>query len=71
MGFCATLDRPKNGKKGGGLTLIELAPGVTLDEIKAKTEADFDAADDCDDTGRNIPSYNAQLRPVGDSRVRP
>ena len=30
-------------RKGGGLTLIELAPGVTLDEIKAKTEADFDA----------------------------
>jgi 3-oxoacid CoA-transferase subunit B len=29
-------------RKGGGLTLIELAPGVTLDEIKAKTEADFD-----------------------------
>ena len=28
-------------RKGGGLTLIEMAPGVTLDEIKAKTEADF------------------------------
>jgi 3-oxoacid CoA-transferase subunit B len=27
----------------GGLTLIELAPGVTLDEIRAKTEASFDA----------------------------
>jgi len=30
-------------RKGGGLTLLEMAPGVTLDEIKAKTEADFDA----------------------------
>ncbi len=29
-------------KKGtGGMALIELAPGVTLDEVKAKTEADF------------------------------
>jgi 3-oxoacid CoA-transferase subunit B len=27
----------------GGLTLIELAPGVTLDEIRTKTEASFDA----------------------------
>jgi 3-oxoacid CoA-transferase subunit B len=26
---------------GGGLALIELAPGVTVDEIRSKTEADF------------------------------
>ena len=32
-------------KKGGtGMTLIELAEGVTVDEIKAKTEADFKVA---------------------------
>jgi 3-oxoacid CoA-transferase subunit B len=31
-------------KKIGGLTLIELADGVTLDEVKAKTEADFAVA---------------------------
>jgi 3-oxoacid CoA-transferase subunit B len=31
-----TIDR-----KGGGMTLIELAPGVTADEIKQKTEANF------------------------------
>ena len=34
-----TLDR-----HGGGLTLIELAPDVTLDDIKAKTEASFKVA---------------------------
>jgi 3-oxoacid CoA-transferase subunit B len=29
-------------KRGGsGITLIELADGVTVDEIKAKTQADF------------------------------
>jgi 3-oxoacid CoA-transferase subunit B len=29
-------------KKGaGGMTLIELAPGVGLDEVKAKTEASY------------------------------
>ena len=26
------------------MTLIELAPGVTLDEIKAKTEANYQVA---------------------------
>src|SRR5262249_11335064 len=28
-------------KKGGNMTLTELAPGVTVDEIKKKTEASF------------------------------
>jgi 3-oxoacid CoA-transferase len=28
-----------------GLTLVELAEGVTVDEIKAKTEAPFKVAD--------------------------
>ncbi len=28
-------------RKGGGMTLTELAPGVTVDEIKKKTEASF------------------------------
>ena len=31
-------------KKDGGMTLIETAPGVSLDEIKNKTEADFTVA---------------------------
>jgi 3-oxoacid CoA-transferase subunit B len=32
-------------KKGGtGMTLTELAPGTTLDEIKAKTEAGYRVA---------------------------
>ncbi len=29
-----------------GLTLVEIADGVTVDEIKAKTEAPFKVADD-------------------------
>jgi 3-oxoacid CoA-transferase subunit B len=34
-------------KKGGtGLTLLELAPGVTVEEIRARTEADFKVAAD-------------------------
>jgi 3-oxoacid CoA-transferase subunit B len=30
---------------GGGLTLIETAPGVTVEEIRAKTEPDFKLGD--------------------------
>jgi 3-oxoacid CoA-transferase subunit B len=28
-------------RKGGGMTLIELAPGVTKDDIRARTEANY------------------------------
>ena len=31
-------------RNGGGMTLKELAPGVTLDEIKGKTQADYKVA---------------------------
>ena len=31
-------------RHGGGAALVEIAPGVTLDEIKAKTEANFDSS---------------------------
>ena len=31
-------------RHGGGAALVEIAPGVTLDEIKAKTEASFDSS---------------------------
>jgi 3-oxoacid CoA-transferase subunit B len=34
-----TIDR-----KGGGMTLVELAPDVTLDEIKSKTQASYKVA---------------------------
>ena len=34
-----TIDR-----KGGGAVLIELAPGVTVEEARAKTEAAFEVA---------------------------
>jgi 3-oxoacid CoA-transferase subunit B len=29
-------------RKGGGMALTELAPSVTVDEVRAKTEAAFD-----------------------------
>jgi 3-oxoacid CoA-transferase subunit B len=32
-------------KHAGGMTLTEVAPGVTVDEITAKTQADFTIAD--------------------------
>jgi 3-oxoacid CoA-transferase subunit B len=31
-------------REGGGMTLIELAPDVSLDDIKSKTEASFKVA---------------------------
>ena len=31
-------------KKSGGVRLIELAPQVSVEEVRAKTEADFEAA---------------------------
>jgi acyl CoA:acetate/3-ketoacid CoA transferase beta subunit len=31
-------------RKGGGVVLTELAPGVTVDEVRAKTEAAFTSA---------------------------
>jgi len=31
-------------RRGGGMRLVELAPGVTLEELRAKTEADFSAS---------------------------
>jgi 3-oxoacid CoA-transferase subunit B len=31
-------------RKNGGLTLIELAPGISLEDVKAKTAADFTSA---------------------------
>jgi acyl CoA:acetate/3-ketoacid CoA transferase beta subunit len=31
-------------RKGGGARLVELAPGVTAEEVRAKTEADYTVA---------------------------
>ncbi len=31
-------------ERGKGMKLTELAPGVTVDDVKAQTEADFDVA---------------------------
>jgi 3-oxoacid CoA-transferase subunit B len=33
-----------NRKGGGGMTLVEIAPGTNLDEIKSKTEAGYRVA---------------------------
>ena len=33
---------------GAGLSLVELAPGVTVAEIREKTEAEFNVADNVD-----------------------
>lgn len=39
-----TIDRQKAKDGGGGATLIELAPGVTAEEVRAKTEAAYAVA---------------------------
>ena len=31
-------------RKGGGMTLVEIAPGVTQEDIKSKTEAEYRVA---------------------------
>ena len=38
-------DVDKKGKKNGGLTLIEIAAGITVDDIRAATDCPFDVAD--------------------------
>ena len=35
----------EHGMPKGGMTLIERAPGVSLEELKAKTGADYTVAD--------------------------
>ena len=45
-------------KKGGPLTLIEIAPGVSLEEIRAKTEAPFKAAAVARRNWREVESAN-------------
>ena len=35
-------DIDKNNARGGGMTLVEIAPGYTVDEVRAATGAQFD-----------------------------
>jgi 3-oxoacid CoA-transferase subunit B/3-oxoadipate CoA-transferase beta subunit len=39
-----TIDRQKVKAGARGVRLVELAPGVTEDEVRAKTEADYELA---------------------------
>ena len=56
-------------KKGGGMTLIELAPGVTLDEIKSKTEATYKVAPNLHEAA--TPWIQQARRPQKGHRGRP
>ena len=38
-------DCDKKGLKSGGLTLIEIAPGITVDDVRAATACSFRVAD--------------------------
>lgn len=38
-------DCDKSGLKNGGLTLIEIAPGITVDDVRAATACSFDVID--------------------------
>ncbi len=42
--LCVFEVKPNGGQGSGGLRLIELHPGVTLDEVRAKTGAPFEVA---------------------------
>jgi len=33
-------------RKNGGLTLTEIAPGVTVEKVRSKTDAEFSVAED-------------------------
>ncbi|MCY1233630.1 hypothetical protein D9M72_461800 [compost metagenome] len=46
----AVFDLEKTDDGGRRLTLTRLAPGVTAEEIRGKTEADFDVAPSLDAT---------------------
>ena len=52
-------------KKAGGMTLIEVAPGVTLEEIKSRTEASYKVAVRGAGGGRLIHSGAPQKRHRG------
>ncbi|KAG8685951.1 hypothetical protein FRC09_014444 [Ceratobasidium sp. 395] len=38
-------------RKNGKMTLTELQPGVTLEEVREKTDADYEVASDVKETG--------------------
>lgn len=38
-------DCDKKGVRGGGLTLVEIAPGITVDDVRAATACSFQVAD--------------------------
>jgi hypothetical protein len=58
-------------KEGGGLVLVELHPGITVDDVRAKTGAPFEVRlkSRCEPTGAPLFALNLGtfrfLRPIG------